>query len=137
MKLVINGLLYESIEDNSAEFRKITLDYIKDIGYSDSISNRGTIFVYHGTSKKNLESILKSQIFRGFPWFSLDVETAKQYSRQAGKDPVVIMLEIDPMAVSPVGGKTYLSARNKGLTLKGWTTNNNVWHSPGAKDIFN
>lgn len=136
MKLLVNGFLYESVEDNREGFRNITLNYLKEQGHSESITPKGTIMVYHGTSRKNLDNILKTQSFKGHPWFSLDIETATKFSKQAGKDPVVKLFEVDPSAVLPIGGKDYLSARLEGLTLKGWTSNNNIWHLPGTTEII-
>lgn len=118
------------LKENNKFFSKTTLDFVKDLGYSKSITPRNTIIVYHGTSKKNADNILKTGKFKGHPWFALDKSTSQKYSNaHGGKNNVILTLEIDPSSVLPVAG-SYLSARMEGLTIHGKDSNNNVWHLP-------
>ena len=104
----------EAPEITSA-FDKTMADFLKNTGYEKAILPNGNVVVFHGTSQKNADSIMKSGKFKGFPWFSPEESVAKQYSRQAGKNPTVLKLEIDKSSLAPTGG--YLTARNLGLKL--------------------
>lgn len=115
-------------ESNNNFFAKTTLDFVKELGHTKSITPRNTIIVYHGTSKKNADNILKTGKFKGHPWFALDKSTAEKYAKShGGKNDIVLTLEIDPSSVLPVAG-SYLSARMEGLTIHGKDSNNNVWY---------
>jgi RNA:NAD 2'-phosphotransferase (TPT1/KptA family) len=118
------------LEANNNFFAKTTLDFVKELGHTKSITPRNTIIVYHGTSKKNADNILKTGKFKGHPWFVLDKSTSEKYAKaHGGKNDIVLTLEIDPSSVLPVAG-SYLSARMEGLTIHGKDSNNNVWYIP-------
>lgn len=137
MKIAHKGYIYESIEDNSAHFRKVTLSALRDAGYSGSITNRNTVYLYHGTSVKNANSILKSGTFKGHPFFSPDKSVAELYAkRNHPRNSTVIELEVDPAAILPTGSDEYYSARLEGLTIHGWSSSNNIWHLPGSVEIM-
>ena len=101
-------------------FSDLTLKFVKDAGHSDSITPQG-LRVYHGTSEKNLKSILKSGKFKGYPFFALDEETATRFGKQAGGKLAVYEFVVDPEFVIPTGG--YLTARIEGLERD----EDNVW----------
>lgn len=98
---------------NHEVFACKTLEFAHEMGFNSSITPRGNLLVFHGTSKRNANSILASGNFRDYPFFALEQEVAERFARQAGKDPVVIAIEVDPGAVIPTNG--YLSARMEGL----------------------
>lgn len=96
-------------------FEKETITFLKDTGFNDSILPNGKIMLYHGTSKKNADEILRTGKFKGNPFFSPDKDIAEKFSRQVkGKQRVVLPIIVSPDAVLPTGG--YLSTRKEGLT---------------------
>lgn len=106
--------MQESPEIISA-FDKGMSNFLNDTGYAASILPNGNVKIYHGTSQKNADAIMKSGKFKGFPWFSPDKSVAEKFSKQAGKNPTILELEVDKSALVPTGG--YLSARKEGLVL--------------------
>lgn len=100
-------------------FRNITLKYLKEKGIEPN--HDGSVTLYHGTSTKNAMAIQKSGKFKGFPFFSLDRETAERYAKTKPGRPIVMTLQVDPAALTPTGG--YLSARMEGLHLN----QNRIW----------
>lgn len=137
--IVYNGLIYIESTEVKGNFSKMTLDFLKDIGKENLITSRNTIVLFHGTSTTNAENILKQKKFKGFPWFAVDREVAERYAKTKVSNPskiTVLELEIDPDSVLP-SGNSYLSARKEGLTLNGWSSNNNIWHLPESSDSFN
>ena len=130
-RFIYKGIVYESNQPLSSH-AQATLNGLKELGYSDSITSRGTILAYHGTSKANINSIMKSMTFKGHPWFALDEATAKRYAQTKGPNYIVMPVLLDPDAVSITGG--YLTARAEGLTQKGWSSSNSIWHLKDAKE---
>jgi hypothetical protein len=100
-------------DENKEFFANVTLNTLRDTGFSDSIDKDGNVLMYHGTSSKNAAGIEKSGKFKDFPFFAPDRATAEKFSRQAGKNPTVIEVRIEPGAILPTGG--YFSARMEGL----------------------
>lgn len=74
-------------DDNAALFAKGSIQAAIDRGYPESVIDGKYLQLWHGTSEKNQRSILRSGKFVGFPFFSLDEETAMKFSRQAGGKP--------------------------------------------------
>ena len=103
-------------EDKQADFfRKTTEQYVRESGFENAITDRGTIKVFHGTSRANANAIKDSKNFKGFPFFALDQETAKRFAQQAGGTIEIMEVEVDSSALVPTGG--YLTARMEGLTV--------------------
>ncbi|MCK4705882.1 MAG: hypothetical protein KAT90_10395, partial [Gammaproteobacteria bacterium] len=103
-------------KEDAPVFAPMVLQAVRDLGFEDSITPDGKLKVFHGSSESNINKILKSGEFKGFPFFALDRETAEKFSRQAGGKSKVIELIVDPDIVVPTGG--YLSARIEGLKLQ-------------------
>lgn len=103
-------------EEVKSFFDKVIGEHLTDLGYKQAILPNNNVKIYHGTSQKNANSILKSGEFKGFPFFTPDKEAAQKWAKQAGKKPTVLELEVNKSALSPTGG--YLSARKEGLHRK-------------------
>ena len=78
--------------DNSDYFRKLTLDFVKSMGHEKNIDENGNLLLFHGTSKKSAESILKLGKFKGYPFFGFDEKTSRQFARHAGPHPEIMEL---------------------------------------------
>lgn len=63
------------------------LKVVSDLGLQ--IENN-FVKLFHGTSKKNQTSILKSKKFKGYPWFAPDAKTAMNYALATGGRPVIM-----------------------------------------------
>lgn len=108
-------------EPISLEFyRKIVTEYLRDQGLAASILAPDKVQVYHGTSRKNAESITRSGKFRPHQFLASKEADAQKFSRQAGRNPTVLTIIADPGSLTIVGG--YLSTR--GALERG---DDNVW----------
>jgi len=100
-----------------------TLGFIQEQGYQDSITDRGTIWVWHGTSAENVQGIESQGSFKGYPFFALDEETAQRFARQAGGRSQLMRVEVDVNSILPTGG--YLTTRQEGLVRD----KNGIWRA--------
>ena len=98
-----------------SSFSEMTLNYVRERGFEDSIRDDGAVKVYHGSSVRNIKSISDSGVFRGFPFFALEESTAYRFAQQVGGKPHVMVLWVDPDSILPTG--EYLTARQEGMHL--------------------
>ena len=100
-------------DPNAPIFAEMTTNFVRDQGFGESLTDRGTVKVFHGTSRQNADAIRAGGNLTGFPFLALDRATAARFAQQAGGTVEIMELEVDASSIIPTGG--YLTARNEGL----------------------
>jgi hypothetical protein len=98
--------LSESVNQEARNFfAKMVTTFASEKG--DTVTDRGNLLLFHGTSPKSASAIISSGGFKNYSFFAGDHETAKRYSYtklSSKQEPVVLEVEINPVALTVVGG---------------------------------